>query len=186
MTKSTRTNHSTPPAWCLPHPGQPLPTAAGAPDAVSRAEVAARSVSAPTATERRRWRVIGLLHDGVPLAEIVAQTGYRARTIRELAQRYRTAGTAALADRRARSPGAPALLTPALQHELRQALEHPPSGGGRWTGPKVAQWIAERTGTRVHRQRGWEYLRRLGGVEVPARAEQSAAERSIDDGDRTA
>src|SRR5262249_49606298 len=33
--------------------------------------------------------------------------------------------------------------------------------GGAWTGGKVAQWMAAKTGRPVHRQRGCEYLRRL-------------------------
>ena len=32
-----------------------------------------------------------------------------------------------------------------------------------WSGPKVARWIEERTGLeKVHAQRGWEYLRKVG------------------------
>ena len=49
------------------------------------------------------------------------------------------------------------------QAELRAAvLEGPPPGGGMWSGPKVARWIEERTGSeKVHLQRGWEYLRKV-------------------------
>jgi transposase len=135
---------------------------------LSRGEIAARCLSAPTANERRRWQVVGLLADQAPLAEIVAATGYRPRTIREIGQRYRELGAAALVDLRAHSQGAPALLSPSLQRELRRALQSPPAGGGAWTGPKVAQWIAARTGRRVHRQRGWEYLHRLQSTAAPA------------------
>jgi len=144
-----------------------------------------RMVSAPTAAERRRWQLIGLLADGVPLAEIVAATGYRPRTIRELAQRYQVSGAAALADRRVHSPGAPRLLTPFLEHELWQALHGPAPDGGVWTGPKVAQWIAAKTGKRIYRQRGWEYLRRLAGAKVRTPAERSAALERDDDGERS-
>jgi len=55
--------------------GGPIaPPASDAQATLSRAEVAARSLAAPTASERRRWQVIGLLADGVPLAEIVTAT----------------------------------------------------------------------------------------------------------------
>jgi hypothetical protein len=140
------------------------PDASGMQGTLSRTDIAARCASAPTAAERRRWQVIGLLADKRPLAEIVAATGYRPRTIREIAQRYGKAGAAALADRRAQSQGAPPVLSPSLQHDLQHALQSPPPDGGVWTGPKVAQWIAAKTGKRVHRQRGWEYLRRLQGA----------------------
>lgn len=143
-----------------------------------------RSESAPTAAERRRWRLIGLVADGAPLAEIVAATGYRPRTIREIAQRYQASGAIALADRRAQSRGAPRLLAASLEHELRLALQGPAPDGGLWTGPKVAQWIAAKTGKRIYRQRGWEYLRRLAGAKVPTHVERSAVSGRDDDVDR--
>ena len=162
MAGRNRTNHTTQ-EFCTPHAGQSSSREAGEQEALSRADITVRSTSASTAIERRRWQVIGLLADGAPLAEIVARTGYRPRTIREIAQRYRERGSAGLADRRQRSVGAAPILTENQQHDLRQALQNPAPDGGVWTGPKVARWIAARTGKRVHRQRGWEYLRRLGG-----------------------
>lgn len=131
---------------------------------LSRAEIAARSASAAKPAECRRWHVLGLLADGVPLADIEAATGCRPRTIRQIAQRYRELGPAGLADGRQHSPGAAPILTVEQQEELRLVLLHPAPDGGAWNGPKVAQWIAARMGKRVHRQRGWEYLRRLGGA----------------------
>ena len=133
----------------------------------SRSEVAARYAAAPTPTERRRWLVIGLLADGAPLAEVVAATGYRPRTIRQIVQRYQATGPAGLVDGRQHSVGAAPLLSPGQLSALRQALQRPAPDGGTWTGPKVAEWIAAQTGKRVHRQRGWEYLRRLGGGAAP-------------------
>jgi len=127
----------------------------------SQAEIAARSASASTDSERRRWQVLGLLAAGVQPDAIAAATGCRPRTIRQIAQRFREAGPEALVDGRQHSAGATPLLTPEQQDELRQALQQPPPTGGVWTGPKVAQWIAARIGKTVYRQRGWEYLRRL-------------------------
>jgi transposase len=57
---------------------------------------------------------------------------------------------------------ATALLTPTQLEELKASLKHPPSDQGIWTGPKVAAWIAEKTGTeKVYAQRGWDYLKKL-------------------------
>jgi transposase len=134
------------------------------PGALSRTELLDRAQHAPTAVERRRWQIILLLMEQTPLAEIVATTGYRPRTIRQIAQRYREQGPAALVDQRRRSAGAAPLLTAAQQQELRLALQHLPTDGSRWTGPKVGRWIEAKTGQRVHRQRGWEYWRQLRPV----------------------
>jgi transposase len=185
MMECNRTHDTTIPARRAADSEPMAPPASDAPSTLSPAEIAARSVSAPTAAERRRWQLIGLLADGAPLDEIVAATGYRPRTIREIAQRYRESGAAALVDRRSQSQGAPRLLAPSLEHELWQALQGPAPDGGIWTGPKVAQWIADKTGKRIYRQRGWEYLRRLAGANVPTRAERSAVPGCDDDVERS-
>jgi hypothetical protein len=174
MAGRKRTNHTTFELGSS-QAGQRSSREAGEQEWLSRAVIALRSTSASTAIERRRWQVIGLLADGAPLAEIEAETSYRPRTIREIAQRYRECGPAGLADGRQRSVGAAPLLAEDAQRDLRQALQGPAPDDGVWTGPKVARWIVARTRKRVHRQRGWEYLRRLGGSAVPAGGGQQAA-----------
>src|SRR5258706_2058694 len=112
MTESNRTHDSTIPARCTADCGLVAAPASDEPASLSRAEIAVRSLSASTAAERRRWQLIGLLADGAPLAEIVAATGYRPRTIREIAQRYQAAGAAALVDRRGGGAAGAPLLPP--------------------------------------------------------------------------
>lgn len=121
------------------------------------------NVGGVIAGQQRRLQVIALLEGRVPIREVAARTGYSLRTVSYIAQRYREDGLAGLVDRREHGVGAPPLLSHELQHELEQALQHPPPYGGQWTGPKVAQWIAARIGKAVHRQRGWEYWQRLRG-----------------------
>lgn len=135
---------------------------------LNRAELEAHLAMVTVADERRRLQVLLHLADGTPLAEIVAITGYRPRSIRQIAQRYIELGAASLVDRRTLAPRAAPLLSAAEQEELRQTLQQAPPDGGAWTGPKVAQWIAAKTGKSVQRQRGLEYLRRLK-TEPPAK-----------------
>ena len=177
MAGRKRTNHTTFELGSS-QAGQRSSREAGEQEWLSRAEIALRSTSASTAIERRRWQVIGLLADGAPLAEIVGATGYRPRTIRQIAQRYRERGPEGLADGWQRSVGAAPILSREQQRDLRQALQKPAPDGGVWTGPKVARWIAARTGKRVHRQRGWEYLRRLGGGQHAAHTRDDDTNRS--------
>jgi Winged helix-turn helix len=85
--------------------------------------------------------------------------------VRQIARRYNEWGIEGLGDRRHANPGARerALLDEAGEAELREALFGPPPGGGMWSGPKVARWIAERNALeKVHVQRGFEYLRKVG------------------------
>ncbi len=102
---------------------------------------------------------------GESLGEVAEMVGYSEKWTREIARRYESEGVEGIGDRRHANPGAKerALLDEEGQAELRAALvEGPPPGGGMWSGPKVARWIEERTGSEkeVHAQRGWEYLRK--------------------------
>src|SRR5262245_35581870 len=128
---------------------------------LNRAELEAHLAAATTPDERRRVQVLLYLAGGVPLTEITRMTGYRPRSIRQIAHRYLEIGAASLVDQRAFAQGAASLLSAEEQIELRKALQGVPPEGGAWTGGKVAQWMAAKTGKPVHRQRGWEYLRRL-------------------------
>jgi hypothetical protein len=75
MTESNRAHDTTIPAYRTADCGLIAAPASDEPSALSRAEIAARSVSAPTAAERRRWQVIGLLAVQAPLAEASAESG---------------------------------------------------------------------------------------------------------------
>jgi transposase len=103
---------------------------------------------------------------GDSIREVAEMVGYSEKWVGEIARRYEFEGVEGLGDRRHANPGAKerALLDEEGQARLRQALlEEAPPGGGMWSGPKVARWIEEKTGMeRVHAQRGWEYLRKVG------------------------
>jgi len=66
--------------------------------------------------------------------------------------------------------------------ELDAALRAAAPDGGLWTAPKVARWIAERTGQSVHETTAWRAMRRLGfTLQVPRprhRRSASAAEQA--------
>jgi transposase len=103
---------------------------------------------------------------GEPLEEVARMVGYSTKWTKEIRRRYDSEGVEGLGDRRHANPGARdrALLDEEGRAELRTAVleGRPPPGGGMWSGPKVARWIAQRTGSekKVHAQRGWEYLRK--------------------------
>jgi transposase len=101
---------------------------------------------------------------GDSIGEVARMVGYSRKWTTEIVRRYDSGGVEALGDRRHANPGAKerALLDEAGEAELLKALRGPPPGGGMWSGPKVARWIAERNGLeRVHVQRGFEYLRKV-------------------------
>ncbi len=114
--------------------------------------------------ERSHWQIIWLKSQGKSTPEIAASVGYSENWIRTIIHRYNKRGAEGLADRRHGNPGADPLLCQEQQAELEQVLAHEKApDGGLWTGPKIARWIEEKTGReKVHDQRGWDYLMRLG------------------------
>ena len=111
---------------------------------------------------RSQWHILWLLAQEKTVHEVAAVTSYSENWIRTLAQRYNAGGVAKIGDHRKQGRGAPPLLSPVQHAELRAALTTTPPDGDLWDGPKVAAWIAAKTGRPVGRQRGWEYLRKLG------------------------
>ncbi|MCA1837651.1 MAG: winged helix-turn-helix domain-containing protein [Actinobacteria bacterium] len=114
---------------------------------------------------RSHYQIVWLISEGKTTRQIMEVTGYSRGWIQQLARRYNAGGPEALGDRRHQNPGARerALLTAEQREELAEALRKPPSDGGMWNSRKVGEWIEEKTGKAVSKkQRGWEYLRRLG------------------------
>jgi transposase len=132
----------------------------------STEELEHRYRKAKDPVERSHWQIVWLLGEGKTTGEVCEVTGYSPGWVRQIARRYNERGVEGLGDRRHGNPGARerALLDEAGESELREALlEGTPPGGGMWSGPKVARWIAERNGLeKVHVQRGFEYLRKVG------------------------
>ena len=122
-----------------------------------------RMTEATDARQRAHYQVVYLKSLGHDAPAIAEATGYSPNWVRTLLHRYNADGEAGLRDRRADNAGAEPLLDEPQQAELETALAQRPPGGGLWSGPKVARWIAARTGCeRVYPQQGWVWLRRLG------------------------
>jgi transposase len=131
--------------------------------------------------ERSHCQIVWLLSEGKTTTEVCEATGYSPGWVRQIARRYNERGVQGLGDRRHQNPGAKerALLDEAGEAELLEALQRPPPGGGMWSGPKVACWIAQRNGLKkVHVQRGFEYLRKVRYSPQVPRPQNASADTS--------
>jgi len=128
------------------------------------AELSRRARQAPNLVEARRWQLLALVADGKTVKDAAQLVGLYAPYARRVVHRYNQDGPAGVRDRRmdATPPPRPPLLSAEQQQELAAAVQGPAPGGGLWTGPLVARWIAEKTGrAQVAPQRGHDYLMRL-------------------------
>jgi transposase len=132
-------------------------------------ELEARYRASHDATEARHLQAIWLLAQGRTVLEVAEVLAFVPRWVEQLAARYNASGPEALGDQRRRNGKAASLLTEAVLAALAKRLEEPPEDGGLWSGPKVAAWMARHLGlAKVHPQRGWEALKRLGwSIQAP-------------------
>jgi transposase len=113
--------------------------------------------------EARRWQLLHLVAQNWTIKRAAQAVDLNYDYAKEIVRRYNHQGPDAIRNRnQRRKASARSLLTPEQQHELQQLLGQPAPDGGAWSGPKVAQWIAAKTGrSHVWPQRGWDYLKRL-------------------------
>jgi transposase len=132
-------------------------------------ELEARYRASHDATEARHLQAIWLLAQGRTVLEVAEVLAFVPRWVTQLAARYNASGPEALGDRRRRNGKAASLLTEAVLAALAERVRTPPEDGGLWSGPKVAAWMARHLGlAKVHPQRGWEALQRLGwSIQAP-------------------
>ncbi len=141
-----------------------------------------------TPQEKTRWRALHLIAGGMQASQAARRVGRSSGWMTLLARRYNTKGTDAVADgRTTQGRGRKPHLDTAAAQALDAALRATPADGGLWTAPKVAQWIAARTGIVVPRSTAWRYMQRLGfTLQVPrprhrqraSEAEQAAFKKS--------
>ena len=113
-------------------------------------------------TEKSHYQVIWLLASGRTSLEVSQVTGYSRNWIYRLVRRYNTQGAEALGDQRKKNLGRESLLQDVDQAQLWQLVQQPAPDGGLWNGRKVADWLSEKMGFQVSRQRGWQYLQQIG------------------------
>jgi transposase len=126
-------------------------------------ELKHRYRQATDTSEARRWQLIHLVAQDWTIKQAAQAVDLNYDYAKEIIRRYNQNGPDAMKNRaKQRSGSARSLLSLEQQEELKQALQQPAPDGGEWSGPKVAQWIATKTGrSHVWPQRGWDYLKRL-------------------------
>lgn len=136
-----------------------------------------RPSGSPQELERRRFRGLALLRQGLSPVEVARRVGVDRRSVRRWNAAVRQQGRRALAARPA--SGRP----PRLSAADRERLERDLLGGARaagfatdlWTCPRVAQWVARRFHVHYHADHVCRLLHALGWS--PQKPQRRAIER---------
>lgn len=146
-----------------------MPPKAALKNHLSPDELKVRYRQARDTSEARRWQLIHLVAQDWTIKQAAQAVDLNYDYAKEIIRRYNQKGPDAIGNRnRQRHLSPRSLLTTEQQKELQLALQSIAPDGEAWTGPKVAKWIAEKTGrSHVWPQRGWDYLRRLKNGDAP-------------------
>jgi transposase len=119
--------------------------------------------------EKVRWRALHLISQGEQANRAARRMGRTSGWITQLTRRSNERGAEAVPNQQGELQcGSKPHLDTKAAASLDQALRATAPDGGLWTAPKVAAWIAERTGHSVHETTAWRYIRRLGfTLQVP-------------------
>src|SRR6266511_145850 len=93
-----------------------------------------------------------------------------------IVQRYNADGPDGIGYRRHTNPSAASLLSAEQLAELGSLLDGPAPDGGLWTGPKIAKWMVDKLGRKMHVQRDWEVLQRLNYRSYVTRPQHTKAD----------
>ena len=136
-----------------------------------------RPSGSPIDLERRRFRGLALLREGLSPVEVARRVGVDRRSVRRWKAAVRGRGTRALAARPA--PGRPQRLSPGERRQLEKDLLRGAQAAGfeteLWTCPRVAQWIARRFRVHYHPDHVCRLLHSLGWS--PQKSQRQAIER---------
>jgi transposase len=136
-----------------------------------------RPFGTPQELERRRFRGLALLRQGLRPVEVARRVGVDRRSVRRWKAAARRQGARALVARPA--PGRPRRLRAVDQHRLEKDLLRGARAAGfetdLWTCPRVAQWMAHRFHVHYHPDHVCRLLHALGWS--PQKPQRRALER---------
>lgn len=136
-----------------------------------------RPAGSPQELERRRFRGLALLRQGLSPVEVARRVGVNRRSVRRWKAAARRQGTRAVVARPA--SGRPPRLSAQDRRQLEKGLLRGPRAAGfeteLWTCPRVAQWIARRFQVHYHPDHVCRLLHALGWS--PQKPQRRAIER---------
>ena len=150
-------------------------------DHLTQHELQRRYLQCEHLADRTRWHALWLVSLGKSGNEAARLVGRTSGWVSRLVQAYNERGVegAVTVKHKGRQQGGrEACLRwgTGEELELREALLDRAADGGMWTAAKVALWLGERRGRKVHLVTGWRTLKRLRqSIQLPRPQHPEAA-----------
>jgi transposase len=133
---------------------------------LSSTELQQRYLRCDHRADRTRWHALWLVSTGKSGNEAARLVGRTSGWISVLVRSYNEKGTEGVTTIKRKGQqwgGSEAALRWSTEEEtqLCEAIIQAAPDGGVWTAAKVAAWLSERRGRKVHLVTGWRTLRRL-------------------------
>ncbi|WP_333194322.1 winged helix-turn-helix domain-containing protein [Microcoleus sp. Pol7_A1] len=132
---------------------------------MSAAELKHRYRETTNPIEARRWQLLWLISLSWTIKEAAAVIGINYDYARTIVKSYNQQGETAILQKKQSPKKRPShtLLNAFQLEELRLSLKGESPDRGIWSGPKVALWVAQKTGReQVGKLLGWDYLKKCG------------------------
>ena len=145
---------------------------------LSKKQLQRKYLSCRHSQEKKRWQALSLMADGTVAAQVAKQLGMSANWISETVHRYNEGGAAEVKNKSKNQSSK--TLTAEQVKELESLIESGKTTDERlWSATQIKRWVAERTGTEIHRATAWRMFAKLNfsrQVPRPAHQERAGAE----------
>ena len=125
--------------------------------------------------EKKRWQALHLMAEGEIANRVAKQLGMSSNWISETVHRYNEGGAAGVKNKSKNQSSK--TLTAEQVKELEALIESGKTKEERlWSARQIGRWVAEKTGTEIHKTTAWRMFAKLNfSRQVPRPAHQARA-----------
>ena len=118
--------------------------------------------------EKKRWQALSLMADGKVARAVATDLGMSAEWISNTVHRYNEGGVAGVKNK-SKNEGSKTLTEEQVK-ELEGAIESGKTADERlWSATQIKRWVAEKTGTEIHRTTAWRMFAKLNFTQQTSR-----------------
>lgn len=142
---------------------------------LTKQQLRRKYLSCQHSQEKKRWQALTLMADGEIANTVAKQLGMSANWISETVHRYNDGGAAGVKNKSKNQSSK--TLTAAQVKQLECLIESGKTEQQRlWSATQIKHWVADTTGTEIHRATAWRMFAKLNfSRQIPRPGHQARA-----------